>query len=272
MRSFRSKIIIPIFRFLPIISQSKLKSLHRAKKAYIDFVSRSSVEVSDDLVEFTLSKITGNENKLLGYRFLESDYVNLEPETVNYYRSVVKSDWIIYDCGANIGLFSILFSNLANKGEVHSFEPTNTFNLLQSNLAKCECKNVYLNNCALGSEVIRKYASIDKIFNKEKLNDFFDFTTIDQYTNFMSLKRLDLIKIDTDGFETEIIKGALESIKKFTPLIVLEWNENAGKYGNKIHGILAILSSIGYSQGKILDGENLVLEFSQIQKNFTLNF
>ena len=47
----------------------------------------------------------------------------------------VHPDWILFDVGANIGCYSILFSRLAPAGQIYAFEPTDTFSMLEENLA-----------------------------------------------------------------------------------------------------------------------------------------
>ncbi len=46
--------------------------------------------------------------------------------------------------------------------------------------------------------------------------------TIDNFVKENNIQRIDLIKIDTDGHELEVLKGASESIKKFKPYIIME--------------------------------------------------
>jgi hypothetical protein len=46
-----------------------------------------------------------------------------------------------------------------------------------------------------------------------------DIITIDSFVKDAGLDRVDFIKIDTEGFEKEIIRGASETIKKFFPII-----------------------------------------------------
>lgn len=52
---------------------------------------------------------------------------------------------------------------------------------------------------------------------------------LDYLVNILGLRRLDFVKIDVEGFEPEVIYGALESIKRFRPAIAAEINKGALK-------------------------------------------
>ena len=52
-------------------------------------------------------------------------------------------------------------------------------------------------------------------------------TSIDAIVAELSLQRLDLIKIDVEGFELDVLKGALQTIRRFRPRIVAEFNSFA---------------------------------------------
>jgi hypothetical protein len=62
-------------------------------------------------------------------------YPNCELETKYWFVRNVQPDWTIFDIGANIGYYSVLFSQLAPQGRVYAFEPTVTVEILKANLA-----------------------------------------------------------------------------------------------------------------------------------------
>ena len=47
--------------------------------------------------------------------------------------------------------------------------------------------------------------------------------TLDNFVASNQVNRIDLIKIDVEGFEAEVLSGAMESIAQFKPMICLEW-------------------------------------------------
>ncbi len=62
-----------------------------------------------------------------------------------------------------------------------------------------------------------------------------------------NLAQLDLLKIDTEGFEGRVIRGALQTIRKYGPVIVFEDNGLGAKYfGAEWVNPIPLLKSIGY--------------------------
>ena len=62
--------------------------------------------------------------------------------------------------------------------------------------------------------------------------------TLDSY----SFKRVDLLKIDVEGFELDVLLGAENTIRQFKPRIIIETHSK--ELRKKCH---AFLSSLGYS-------------------------
>jgi len=147
--------------------------------------------------------------------------------------SFIKEDFIVFDIGANIGVFTCFCANLVKKGKVFAFEPVSfVFDVLKKNTV--DYKNVEIYKIALGSKIeekeilIRQWAPGDSTlydspikrpsesFNlKEKIQIF----TLDYVVDKFNLKRLDFIKIDVEGYEIEVLKGGIQTIKKFRPIL-----------------------------------------------------
>ncbi|MBU1171559.1 MAG: FkbM family methyltransferase [Proteobacteria bacterium] len=156
----------------------------------------------------------------------------------------LPQDAVIFDVGANIGSMSLAFSQNAPQGHVYAFEPTDyAFKKLLKNLdlnpklksrittAKCFASNKSL------------YAPMLMATSSWKTNHFFSkghpvhggitkssgnapSITLDDYCLKQAISRLDLIKIDTEGQELDVIKGAMSCIRRFKPIIIFE----AGQY------------------------------------------
>src|SRR5947207_13810929 len=69
-------------------------------------------------------------------------YPECEQQTKRWFVENIQRDWTIFDVGANIGYYSILFSKLAADGRVFAFEPTSTIGMLRQNLTHHRCRNV----------------------------------------------------------------------------------------------------------------------------------
>ena len=183
-------------------------------------------------------------------------YMLAESSTKQFFIDVIKPNFNIIDAGAQIGMYTVLFSKLATEGTVHAFEPTDTVNLLSDNLAYNNCKNVKIHNIALSdkdgvyNDTIFKIWSQNVIETKE-----FEFTTIDTFTKKNNIK-VDLIKIDVDSYDFEVLQGSKEVLLSQEPIIMVELNHALGKRGYEPRHAIDFMKSIGYSVKQVYDGEN----------------
>lgn len=161
--------------------------------------------------------------------------VNEVPEQL-LVSKLVQPGMLVFDIGANIGDYSILFSKLVgNSGKVYSFEPTiNTFNKLQERLSKSKCNNVYpLQNAVYSDntqiefnefpEEFSVWNSIGKpqmlepqgsgqyvpIINTEIVNAI----TLDYFCQNNHIQKIDYLKIDVEGAESDVLQGAIELLR-----------------------------------------------------------
>jgi FkbM family methyltransferase len=137
----------------------------------------------------------------------------------------------------------------------HSFEPqAKMFCELCVNMDLNKCHNITLHHNALGNE--EKWI---EIYNPEERHgdleqDFMNEghgTVTDAPENFtgdkakqvrldsFNLENISFIKIDVEGYEMEVIRGALETIKKNKPTMIIEIFNDPEKL-NKINEIAAI--------------------------------
>ena len=159
--------------------------------------------------------------------------------TQNKYFSI-KADAIIFDIGANIGSMTFRYAQAAPNGHVYAFEPTDyAFKKLSKNLSlnaelaqRITPVQLFLSDRTGSDHQIEAYASwkIDgSAQNPHPLHGGSIKTagavpaiTLDDFCKENSIQRIDLIKIDTDGHELEVLKGAQKSISAFTPFVIFE--------------------------------------------------
>jgi FkbM family methyltransferase len=166
-------------------------------------------------------------------------YGHWEKPTMDICRSYLKSDSYVIEVGAHIGSHTVILSDICKDGVVYSFELQKLiFQLLNANLLLNTCKNVYTYMEAASDE--NKIESIGEIDyqNMTKFNSGLgSLNAVRQYqgypiniisldNKFSEIKKLDLIKIDAEGHEVPILKGAKKLIKKFKPLILTEFDVN----------------------------------------------
>ena len=194
-------------------------------------------------------------------------YPNCELDTKQWFVDNIKRDWIILDCGANIGYFSILFARLALEGFVYAFEPTSTYEMLLKNIAHSNIKNIDARKIALGNQVGDREDNIYRIWGKEPERKKYIFTTIDEFVKENKIIKLDCIKIDVDSFDFEVLQGAINSLLKFNPFIMVELNYALNKRNQNNMQALQWLVNIGYKQAIVFDNDNFLFKRNLDLKN-----
>jgi FkbM family methyltransferase len=132
---------------------------------------------------------------------------------------------LIFDVGANVGQTVRKFHAIFPHCTIHAFEPSpTTFATLQQNVS--QLNNIYLHNCALGA------TSGQRMFLENDHSDMSSFlplsrlgwgeiiqetvvnvSTVDEICDKYDIRRIDLLKSDTQGFDFEVFKGAEQSIQ-----------------------------------------------------------
>jgi len=154
---------------------------------------------------------------------------------------------VAIDIGANIGNHSLYFSDYFKK--VYSFEPNkNTFNLLSYNASlvdNIECFNYGLSD---------KESTCPMTFDKKNIGGAKLASGISSNTVSVSLKTLDqsidlgeqirLLKIDVEGHELEVLKGAKKTITTHQPIIIFE--QLSSEFHNGTSNCIEKLKEYGY--------------------------
>jgi len=171
----------------------------------------------------------------------------------------VKDTSEIIDIGANIGNHTIFFSSIC-QCEVHAFEPQkNVFNLLKKNvqLNNQEYK-VELYNIALGEKEDKgdiKIVDKNNLGSSEVEYNINGKVIIKTLDSFISLfKNIAVIKIDVEGMELSVLKGAVKTIKKFKPLLYIETRTQ-----EEFEFIENFLSPLGYEANQRFNATPTIL-------------
>ncbi len=181
-----------------------------------------------------------------------------EANLTNFFLRFVDKGMTVVDIGAHVGIYSMLSSKLVGEtGKVHSFEPTPwTFSLLKENTA--DMQNVTINNLAVSEKPTSlhfadygpgygAYNSAHKdgaSLNKKPQHIEVKSISLDDYISQNNLTP-DLIKIDAEGFESHILKGATKVLKEIRPLLVLEV-ANGESWADNRNDAFAILKENSY--------------------------
>lgn len=212
------------------------------EKIYTDVPSYGKIDLIDYYDEFV------------------SYYTKCEMETKKWVVENVKNGWVIFDCGANIGYYSIIFSKLSPNGKVYAFEPTDTIDKLINNLNYNNIKNVYYHRIALSNKTGVRKDRVYKIWGKDPEFSEYNFMTIDHFVLKYKIEKLNLIKIDVDSYDFEVLQGAVDTLERFNPFVIVELNHALSLRNTSNYEALKWMMNLGYDSGLVLDNENVVFK------------
>jgi len=150
----------------------------------------------------------------------------------------LKEGDIVVDVGANVGMFTVKAAlSVGDKGKVVSIEPIEeNFELLKKNVEFHNLVNVQIIRKALGSRrgkttMLKSLLSGTHQLKGLKNPEFpieevdVEVDTLDNIVKELSINKIDLLKIDVEGAELEVLKGAEESLK-ITRNIAMELHDS----------------------------------------------
>lgn len=201
----------------------------------------------------------------------------IETNLVTFLSKYLKRDSVFFDIGSNSGYFSILASSIAKDGFIHAFEPVRkTYKIFKKTIRLNRIKNIRLNNVCLGAKrgVIKFY--VDKSsdvsslqptsYQKQTRQVRCQMIRLTDYCRRNSLKRIDIIKIDTEGAEKDILFNSEKILVKYKPILIVEFSsETAKAFGYHPNELYNFLHKVGY---KIYSYKNGRLKLQQKQKYY----
>jgi FkbM family methyltransferase len=156
-----------------------------------------------------------------------------EIKIIKFLIKTFKDDDIFYDIGANYGFYTLLAQEFITKGEIHAFEPNpKIFKLLRENSRLDIYKNTFLNEIALSDKIgeaeffeISRQSGGSSLIKHQHVLKYkiikVRTTTLDDYIS--NHKPPTIMKIDVEGGEYLVLKGGLELLKKYSPMIIMEF-------------------------------------------------
>ena len=189
-----------------------------------------------------------------------------EKKESEYISKLIKMDDICIDVGASFGWYTILLGkNVGESGLVLAFEPLpENCMVLSNNIKENKLNNVKVMPIALGDTKTdsKLYLPDIGISGSLELHNYrrtFDeieckIDTLDSIVEEEKINRIDFIKADIEGGELAFLKGAINSISKFKPNIMLEIQENSTKlFGYLPDDIFKIMCELGYNSFYIVE-------------------
>lgn len=223
---------IVILPFIPVYNYKAKKEIQDIKK------NGNHYSIRNDKVTFYLPDLNlGNGEFIQNRIFLERDY--FEISHLKQLRKYVKKNAVILDIGANLGNHTVFFAKECAANKIYAFEPTQkTFKILEENIKINHLDNIVVAmNIALGVRdtkvnVIVNTKDAGSNYVEENIDGNVIMNTLD---GLLLSDRIDFIKIDVEGFEYEVLKGAKQTIASDHPDIFIEiFNKNY----DKVHSLL----------------------------------
>jgi len=165
-------------------------------------------------------------------------YKTHEPLTTHMLIEELHEGMVCIDIGSNIGYYACLESNLVGKsGKVLAIEPSpQNFEYLKKNLKLQKFQNSEVYNFACGNKdgqtdfFISDRSNWSRIVNDKEQKTIGDNTQtiqvdiqkLDTFVNEQKLKKINLIRMDVEGYETDIYQGMKKTIQEFDPVLHIE--------------------------------------------------
>ena len=146
-------------------------------------------------------------------------------------RAVLPPDGVFLDVGANVGIHTLAVARHldAGGGAVIAFEPHPVnHGILLHNIRQNRLRHVVAEDLGLAAapEILTGTASADggnwSLASRGEYRFEVRLVRLDDYLRDHPVPRIDLMKIDVEGAEVGVLRGARETIERFHPLIVFE--------------------------------------------------
>ena len=170
-----------------------------------------------------------------------------------YSQKILKGGMNVIDAGANVGVYTVLAAEkVGENGKVIAIEPEiENYKRLIENIQLNNFRNVIPQNIALtdheGFEKLYLSSSFvghSLIFQEDK-NSYIKIPvkTIDKLVEELNLKKIDVIKIDTEGAEMPILRGAEKTLKANPNIKIIVAVEH---YPSEIEEVCQFLNDRGF--------------------------
>ncbi|MFN9945735.1 MAG: FkbM family methyltransferase [Planctomycetota bacterium] len=188
-----------------------------------------------------------------------------ENEVGHACRMLCPRDGVVADIGGNIGTTALAFAAAVPAGRVHVFEPSPPMlACLRRNIALSAAGNVTVHAIALGERTATAQLQVAIAGNPGSAylgNEATPGATpvpvrrLDEA--LADVPRLDFVKVDSEGFELQALRGGEQTLRRHRPAVMFECNESAlRRAGCSGSEVVAFLEGLGYRM-HWLDGGRL---------------
>ena len=168
--------------------------------------------------------------------FWKGLYGSWEKHSMKLWTALSRESEVIFDIGANTGVYSMVAKAVNPHAAVHAFEPFKAiYKKMTDNAAlndfdvkgNCTAVSNYTGNAVIYAEnadfaysvtVNQNLWAKDKEFIKMDIKTI----TLKDYIESNNISKIDLMKIDVEMHEPEVMEGFGEYFKKFKPVLLIE--------------------------------------------------
>lgn len=169
----------------------------------------------------------------LSWKNYDEDKIEFEMLLLPYFLNPAS---IFFDVGCNIGSFTLIANKTISQHQIHAFEPIPELNVrLHKLFPSANIHLLALSNAKLKTQFKIPKINHTQLLTRGTLNTSYveaneqGFITIDVQTNTLdnfiienNIQKIDVIKIDVEGHEHEVIKGAVNTFSNFKPVLIIE--------------------------------------------------
>lgn len=193
-------------------------------------------------------------------------------------KKIIHDGDTVIDVGANIGVLTLFFRKLVgNKGMIYSFEPNPVaFSVLKKNINENNLANIQIEDKAVSNKNDKVSFTIDSSITNSSISKnhkdgvLLDCVSMDEYFTENKMKKIDFVKIDTEGHDLTVLEGMTKIIQLNPELkIMVEYHtELLQEAGTDPHDLLKFLHQQNfkiYDMGGLFDRLELLED-----KNFEI--
>ncbi len=208
-----------------------------------------------------------------------------EPRTLRQYERLIKPGDVALDVGANIGAHTLhLARAVGPSGRVIAFEPTDyAFGKLRVNLSlnptlatRVDANQMMLMERSAPDEAPAVYSSWPLAPGAKAVHPLHGgalqacsgakIVSLDDFVQRNRLERIDLLKLDIDGFECPMLRGAADTLARLRPVIVMEFAPYVlGERGGSVRELVEILGAAKYGLQDVDTGKSLPMDTAKLE-------
>ena len=172
----------------------------------------------------------------------------------------VRTNSVFIDVGAHIGRYSLILAKMFPNAKIIAVEPDpETYQALIRGIEANKIKDITALNIALSdfdgiANLYRKRGT--RILSLVKHEDSFNIVELpvkhlDIIVEKLKVSRVNAIKIDVEGAELHVVKGALNTITRYKPILIIEIKER------NLQNLVSLLTSLNYNCKHLEDMDHI---------------